>query len=263
MEKHLVIPCYNEFDRIPIDRYLEFLSENIEWTLIFVDDGSQDNTLLKLQELHQVRPRQVVVLRLEKNFGKAEAVRVGMRFGIEQLESRLVGFADADLAAPLEEVLRLEQALERHAHIISALGVRLPLLGRNIHRKRIRAFLGRTFARAASWALRIRIRDTQCGMKLFRNNDALRVALRAPFQSRWVFDVELIKRLLARHESQLPARELLWEQPLDVWKEVPGSRLKPRDFLTVGLDFVRIMRQNEIPPEPEDRNEPIVVAMGN
>jgi dolichyl-phosphate beta-glucosyltransferase len=261
MEKHLVIPCYNEFDRIPVDRYLEFLSQNIEWTLIFVDDGSQDDTIVKLRNLHRAHPRQVVVLRLEKNSGKAEAVRVGMRFGLEQLDSELIGFADADLAAPLNEVLLLDRALARHADVVGALGIRLSLLGRRIHRKRVRALLGRTFARLASWALRIRIRDTQCGMKLFRNNAALRAALRAPFQSRWVFDVELIKRLLGSHPSNLSSRELLWEQPLDAWEEIPGSRLKPHDFLTVGFDFVRIMLQNEIPPEPENRNDPIIVSI--
>ena len=70
MEKHLVIPCYNEFDRIPVDRYLEFLSQNIEWTLIFVDDGSQDDTIVKLRNLHRAHPRQVVVLRLKRIQGK-------------------------------------------------------------------------------------------------------------------------------------------------------------------------------------------------
>lgn len=261
MANHLVIPCYNESERLPSARILGFLNRNPEWTAIFVDDGSRDATLQTLGNLHASNPDQVVVLKLKQNSGKAEAVRAGMRFGLDVLGSERIGFADADLAAPLEEVLQLEQAMQRHPAAICALGIRLQLLGHDIRRKKHRFFIGRTFSHLASHVLGVPCRDTQCGMKLFQNNEALHQALQAPFTSRWVFDVELIKRLLICHESEHSAEELLWEQPLDFWEEISGSKLKLRDFFVAALDLVRIARQREIPPEPADRNDPIVVTL--
>jgi glycosyltransferase involved in cell wall biosynthesis len=261
MANHLVIPCYNESERLPSARILGFLNRYPDWTAIFVDDGSRDATLQTLEELHDSNPYQVVVLKLKQNSGKAEAVRAGMRFGLEVLDSERIGFADADLAAPLEEVLHLEQAMQRHPAAICALGIRLQLLGHDIRRKKHRFFIGRAFSRLASHVLGVPCRDTQCGMKLFQNNEALHQALRAPFTSRWVFDVELIKRLLICHETGLSAEELLWEQPLDFWEEISGSKLRMRDFVIAALDLVRIAGQREIPPEPADRNDPIVVAL--
>jgi dolichyl-phosphate beta-glucosyltransferase len=261
MANHLVIPCYNESERLPSARILGFLNRNPDWSVIFVDDGSRDATLPLLEQMHLRNPLQVVVLQLKQNAGKAEAVRAGMRFGVETLASERIGFADADLAAPLEEALHLEQAMRRHPEAICALGIRMPLLGHDIRRKKHRFFIGRTFSRLASFVLGVPCRDTQCGMKLFRNNAALHAALRAPFRSRWVFDVELIKRLLLGHESEFAPSELLWEQPLDFWEEISGSKLRTRDFLIAALDLIRIARQREIPPEPPVRHDPLVVAL--
>ena len=261
MANHLVIPCYNEADRLPSARILGFLNRYPDWSAIFVDDGSRDTTLETLEELHHSNPNQVVVLKLKQNSGKGEAVRTGMRFGLEVLNSKRIGFADADLAAPLEEVLHLEQAMQRHPTTICALGIRLQLLGHDIRRKKHRFFIGRTFSRLASHVLGVPCRDTQCGMKLFQSNESLHRALQAPFSSRWVFDVELIRRLLICHETEFSADELLWEQPLDFWEEISGSKLRMRDFFVAALDLVRIAGQRDVPSEPADRNDPIVVAI--
>lgn len=246
MVSHLVIPCYNEAERLPVDRIVDFLLKSPHWILVFVDDGSRDSTLEILQALHQQMPTRIAVLTMKHNSGKAEAVRVGMQFALQQLNSQRVGFADADLATPLEEAILLDQVLDRYPHVECALGVRLPLLGHDIHRKRIRFFIGRTFARMASLVLGASCCDTQCGMKLFRASDALKSALSEPFLSRWVFDVELIKRLQIGHGEAFSAKNALWEQPVESWAEVPGSKLRPRDFLVAGLDLFRIWRQTSL-----------------
>ena len=261
MVSHLVIPCYNEDERLPTDRILEFLRQFPEWVLVFVNDGSRDATLELLAELHQQQPQQVSVLSLKSNSGKAEAVRTGMQFAIQTLGAERVGFADADLATPLEEAVLLNQVLERHPLVECALGVRLPLLGHDIHRKKHRYLIGRTFARMASFVLGAKCCDTQCGMKLFRSSEDLETALRAPFLSRWVFDVELIKRLQIVRGAAFCHRDSLWEQPLESWEEVAGSKLRPRDFLIAGLDLLRIWRQTSIPVSESSAENFEVIAL--
>ena len=53
-------------------------------------------------------------------------------------------------------------------------------------------YLGRLFATLASTLLDVRIYDTQCGAKIFRSTDDLKIVLSKPFLSSWIFDVELI-----------------------------------------------------------------------
>lgn len=265
MVSHLVIPCYNEAERLPGDRILTFLRETGlhetgDWILVFVDDGSRDSTLDVLTDLHHQQPSQIAVLTLTHNSGKAEAVRVGMQYAIQHLAADRIGFADADLATPLEEAILLNQVLDRHPLVKCALGVRLPLLGHNIHRKKHRYLIGRTFARMASFVLGAKCCDTQCGMKLFRASEELETALRAPFSSRWVFDVELIKRLQIAHGDRFAA-DSLWEQPLESWEEVAGSKLRPRDFLIAGFDLLHIWRQTSIPVSESSADHFEVIAL--
>ena len=73
---------------------------------------------------------------------------------------------------------------------------------------------------------------TQCGAKLFRVVPTLRPIFATPFISRWIFDVEIIARLIAgRRGSGRPrAQQVIYEYPLHEWHDVAGSKVKPRDF---------------------------------
>ena len=76
--------------------------------------------------------------------------------------------------------------------------------------------------------LAVRVYDTQCGAKIFRRSAALEAAVGEPFRSRWAFDVELIGRLLAGAPNVPPlGADSFVEVPLAVWRDVPGSKLRP------------------------------------
>lgn len=220
----VVVPCYNEADRLDGPTFVSFVDGRPDASLIFVDDGSKDATATVLAELAAKRPAAIRVMSLQPNRGKAEAVRQGLLDALAA-GAGIVGYLDADLSTPTSELPRLLAAVERPG-IDVAMGARVALLGNDIHRSPVRHYLGRVFASGASLILRARIYDTQCGAKLFRATPAVSAALAEPFLSRWAFDVEFLGRLLAGTPS-VPALPLdaIVEVPLSVWHDVKGSKL--------------------------------------
>lgn len=246
-----VIPCYNEADRIDLAAFDAFALANPEINFLFVNDGSSDATSELLHQFAGRRPDRFAAIDLPHNQGKAEAVRVGMLQALDQ-EAELIGFLDADLATPLSECRRLQEALTQHPEIQMAIGVRLPLAGHTIERKPIRRFIGRGFARVASTMLGIAIADTQCGAKLLRSNQLARFLFATPFLSRWIFDVEIFARLRVASD-RLAVRDAIYELPLESWREIPGSKLRPRHFLLAIGDLAMIYREYFLSRRWKDR----------
>jgi len=236
----LVVPCYNEAQRLDGPAFLAFARAG-HARLLFVDDGSRDATGEALRGLQAEVPGAIEVLSLEANRGKAEAVRRGLEQALGA-GAAIVGYADADLSTPLDEVAHLVEVVERGPAQV-ALGSRVARMGANIVRRPVRHYLGRVFATAASWVLGAVVYDTQCGAKCFRATPALRAAVAAPFLSRWAFDVELLGRLLAGAPGVPPLdREAFVEVPLRHWRDVAGSKLRTRAMAGALVDLVRIRR---------------------
>ena len=239
----VVVPCYNEAERLRLEAFTGFLQDprSRATQLLFVNDGSRDSTLSILQALRSRFPDRIRVLDKQPNGGKAEAVRHGMLHAIDSSGCEITGFWDADLATPLEQIPDLSAVLLQHAQLTMVFGARVRLLGREIHRRPVRHYLGRCFATTASSLLRLPIYDTQCGAKLFRVTPELREVLAAPFQSRWIFDVELLARFMARHRGD-PAsmRSRIYEYPLPQWTDIAGSKVGPLDFFRAFGELFRI-----------------------
>lgn len=237
----VVIPAYNEAARLDDAPFLAFLARDDRAMLVFVNDGSTDLTSIRLESLRAAAPAgRVDVVTLVANGGKAEAVRAGLRHAMAT-GAGLVGFADADLSAPLDEMTALRVELERHPEAWAAIGSRVKLLGRTIERSELRHYLGRVFATCASITLGLPVYDTQCGLKLFRNVPAIAAAVERPFISRWIFDVELIARIATQAGADAATR--IREVPLEEWRERGSSRLGPGDFLRAPLELLRIRRE--------------------
>jgi hypothetical protein len=95
-------------------------------------------------------------------------------------------------------------------------------------------------------ALRLPVYDTQCGAKLFRSGPALEAALAAPFVSRWVFDVELLLRLLSGEGADRIGPEQMRELPLRTWRDVGGSTLRLRSMLRAGLQLLGLVVRSRL-----------------
>ena len=230
-----VVPCFNEARRLETAPFLE-LAASVGVRLLFVNDGSTDATEAVLHELIAKSEGQAELLTLARNSGKAEAVRLGMQRAAKS-DADFVGFADSDLATPIEELLRLV-AWVRERNVPVVIAARVGLAGTRIDRKMWRHYAGRLFATAASVVLRARIYDTQCGAKIFRNTPLLRATLAEPFRSSWIFDVELIGRLI-EGTATLPGlgEAGFVEMPLRRWQDVAGSKLRASSWIRAALDL--------------------------
>jgi dolichyl-phosphate beta-glucosyltransferase len=236
----LVVPCFNEEKRLDRTAFVDFAKTD-DLTLLFVDDGSEDGTLGVLRELELKVPAKIGVLALEPNGGKGEAVRRGMLEGLRR-GAKVVGYADADLATPPEELLRLWKKLE-DGRLSVVVGSRVLFVGTQIERKVVRHLLGRVFATFAANIVKMPFYDTQCGAKLFRDTPALRAALDRPFISRWAFDIELLGRLRIGTQD-VPGLSVadFREVPLERWIDIPESKLRMGGMVKTLADLARIDR---------------------
>lgn len=235
----LVIPCYNEENRIPLEGIELYLRSNAWLKVLFVNDGSTDGTLGKLQSFCNANADQCKVYDQQPNGGKAEAVRQGMQNALVLFPNMdYYGYWDADMSTPLVELEWFHVISGGQLHHKMILGTRLNRLGAEIHRSPMRHYLGRIFATFASMILDLPVYDTQCGAKLLQR-DIVPIAFKEPFITRWFFDVEIFARLQLALGKVVVKNDTL-EVPLRTWNDVKGTKLKWMDFIKVPLDLLKI-----------------------
>jgi glycosyltransferase involved in cell wall biosynthesis len=239
----VVVPCYNEAKRLDARAFSQFRATGRLVEFLFMNDGSTDETLAVLKRMQCSSPDTVRVRDQQLNRGKAEAVRTGMLAALDA-DADFVGFWDADLATPLEELPRFLDVLAERREIDGVLGSRVKLLGRSIERHAWRHYLGRFFATIVSELLRLPVYDTQCGAKMFRATDTLRTVLARPFTTSWLFDVEILARLIALEKGgTAAAADKLYELPLDEWRDIAGSKLAGGAYVKAASSVLALYRE--------------------
>src|SRR5579883_3429911 len=114
----VVIPAFNEESRIlpTLESVHAFLTRNFPaFEIIVVNDGSQDSTSQVVTEFAKHHDH-VRLIAYEVNKGKGYAVRVG----VLAASGKLVLMNDADGSSPIQEVLRLKEAIDNGADIVIA-----------------------------------------------------------------------------------------------------------------------------------------------
>jgi dolichyl-phosphate beta-glucosyltransferase len=233
----IVVPCFNEADRLPVDRFLEFAHAN-DARFVFCNDGSTDATDRVLDDLVARSGGRAEKLTLTRNQGKAEAVRLGLLRALGT-NAEIVGYFDADLATPLEEILPMAAYFDA-PDVLAVTGARVQLRGVEIERRPLRHYAGRVFATAAALALGTSYYDTQCGAKLFRRSPVLVEALAEPFHSAWIFDVELLGRLIIGSANHPGGPMRVREHALARWRDVGGSKVRASTFMRAPFELLRL-----------------------
>ena len=111
----IIVPCYNEELALPffyqeIDKVSKELKE-LNFELIFVNDGSKDKTLEVLKEYHQ-KDKRVKYISFSRNFGKEAA----MYAGLEHAKGDYVTIMDADLQDPPSLLKEMYQLTEKEGY---------------------------------------------------------------------------------------------------------------------------------------------------
>ena len=182
-----------------------------------------------------------------------------MRSGVLSASGRLVLFTDADGATPIEEERKLRDALERGAAI--AVGSRV-LKGEGVHRDRgwLRGLSAWTFRQTVRMEIKVPVRDTQCGFKMFCR-DVGRQLFADCSETGYLFDILV-----------LGAAERLGHRVVEVpvqWRDIAGSQVRlVRDSLKMwrGLrgmrhrvdELVAAATRAERRPHDRPRPEPSV-----
>ncbi len=226
----VVIPCYNEEERLLSSEFKAFAHKNLGYHLCFVNDGSTDNTLTILEELKEANPTNISVYNCEKNGGKAEAVRQGMLHLIKDQQFDYVGFLDADLSTDFRDFDDLVKTIENSDFKIVS-GSRISRMGADIAKESARKIISKTINLIIQTILGMPFKDTQCGAKIMDREIAATV-FRKKFITKWLFDVEIFMRM-RKFYGKDEAKRLICEQPLKRWIHADGSKLSMKDSIKI------------------------------
>lgn len=234
MRLSIIIPCYNEEKRIEksVNKIIEYInSDKLDAELIFVNDGSIDNTQhvltklsRKLAEKHRIYN---TIINIEDNTGKGYALRKG----IEKAKGDLVLLCDADLSTPISEFKKLEKFTDSYDIII---GSRKQKESHVIKPQSfLRTFLGKSYSKMSNILLHIQVNDFTCGFKLLKNTQAREIAKRMKI-NRWTYDSELLK-IAAIHRYSIKEVGVVWEND-------KGTKVKLiKDILFSFTDLLKII----------------------
>jgi dolichyl-phosphate beta-glucosyltransferase len=232
----IVIPCYNEEKRLNTSDLIDFIKLN-DINFCLVNDGSKDNTIKLLDTIKKESKGKAEIINLKSNVGKAEAVRTAFRDILVKKKFDFIGYFDADLSTPLEEIYNLLQPFKTKDYYFT-FGSRVKIIGKEIIRKAYRHYLGRVFATAVSHIIRMPVYDTQCGAKIF-NVKMINEIFEEKFVSRWFFDIEIFLRYIKKYTLNNTMNTIL-EVPLNKWEDKGGTKLKLWDFLKVPVELLKI-----------------------
>ncbi|HET7098719.1 MAG TPA: dolichyl-phosphate beta-glucosyltransferase [Patescibacteria group bacterium] len=236
----VVIPAYNEAYNLRtgvLDSVYDYLqNQTYSWEILFVDDGSTDNTA-KIADAFAKKHDNFIVCK-EPHRGKAGTVTAG----VLKAKGEIILFTDTDQATPIDQLEKILPKFEKGYEVV--IGSRSGREGAPIVRKVMAS--GFSFLRYL--ILRLPFKDTQCGFKAFKNEAANKIFRRLEIfgeQSSTTgasvfagFDLEVL--YVARKLGYRIA-----EVPVD-WHHKEGTKVDPIKDSIEGLKGMLLVRLNAL-----------------
>lgn len=115
----IVVPCYNEEKNInnfyeEIIKTLEKVKENYSYEIIFVNDGSNDETEIEVKKIRKT-DKNVILISFSRNFGKEAAIYAGLN----NATGDLVALIDADLQHPPVTILEMIKGINQGYDVVA------------------------------------------------------------------------------------------------------------------------------------------------
>lgn len=218
----VVIPAYNEaanFRNRVLDEPLEYLKkQKYSWELVFVDDGSTDDTHKLLKNLCSLNNR-VNLIKIPHG-GKAAAVIAG----VLAAKGKYILLTDFDQSTPIDQVEKFLEAHQNGADIVTGTRVKTE---RDTLVRKIRSWAFVTLVQIVALP---GIKDSQCGFKSFTNVAAQKIFKNLKiyplknvvggFMGAWEVEVFFLARKYGFRIDQLPVRWIkIPSEKLNIWKE--------------------------------------------
>ncbi|CAM9286513.1 unnamed protein product, partial [Ectocarpus fasciculatus] len=243
----LVVPAYNEELRLHVmmDETLVFMKDycsrqKLTFEILIVNDGSTDHTQREIEKYLSVKSNCVRCLKLGINRGKGEAIRRG----VQKSRGKYILMVDADGATDINDFGKLFDSIRGAERTVDALGSENQgfTVGSRAHmeadsvaaRSFIRTVLMYGFHMLVVILVSRKIKDTQCGFKLFTRSTA-KILFTLMHLDRWSFDIELV---FLAEALRIPMTEVAVN-----WHEVDGSKLiqSKFDIVVTSLTMARDM----------------------
>lgn len=216
----LVIPCYNESERIPA--MLETLKRfegkwKANYEVIIVNDGSSDNTLELLKEKLPTslsKAKRLEFVDVQPNKGKGNALKEGMTYA----DGDFILTLDADMAASPIDLNNWLSKLPGKTFKNNEI-----LIGSREHEQSkvdgnpLRKIMGVIFNLIIQILTPLNSRDTQCGFKLYPKTIGKQLFKDLRFTG-WAHDVEILYRA---HQKGITIKSM----PIS-WKHIEGTKIK-------------------------------------
>lgn len=185
-----VIPCYNEEKRIEKTftalRNVKIPAGLKLEKIIFVNDGSTDGTLKKMNAFAKRSKISTQIVSYKKNRGKGRAIKVGML----ESKSDYALFFDADMSTPLSELSKFKESMESDVEVI--VGTRKNGHSTVVkHQPLYRELMGKVFTQLTRFVLQVKVTDFTCGFKAFSRKALNEVFQKAQIEG-WGYDAEIL-----------------------------------------------------------------------
>lgn len=222
----IVVPIFNESKRIhKLTDFQNFINKTkFKIQLVLVNDGSTDNTLLKIKNV--LKGKKFKLVNYQVNKGKGYALKKGMLAA----EGKYILFTDLDLSTPLFEIKKFLPYLKTH-HVV--IGTRKSDQAKLLARQPIiREYLGKGFTNLSRLILQLNLSDFTCGFKCFQKEAAHDIFSRVSI-NRWGFDAEVlfISKIKKYKIKEVP---VIWQNDLQ-------TKVKfPQDIFNSFIELIKI-----------------------